>query len=164
MSTLVDNPWDLFPEHKHLGTEECGNEVIVDRTGGADGPVYGLWHDPPMIVVLARSAEEFLAIEPQFRQQGTYPVGKAIQDLVALTAGDSLTLERALAELEPPLAPWFQSFPAGATFVDLRAASPGSGFDFDAHSSFAKHPDMAVFAVYTPPRKPGLFSRLIGRA
>lgn len=161
-NTFHENPWDLFPEHRHLGTDECGNEILVDRTNGADGPVYGLWHDPPAIVVLARTAAAFREVAPGFGA-GHQAVPEAIEKLIALPgATEPMSREAALTALDGGLHDWIMAFSPETRFVDLRPAVPGSGFSWDLRDTFAKHPSTAVFAVHSPPKPRGWLARLFG--
>lgn len=160
---LHDNPWDLFPEHRHLGTEECGNEIVLDRTGDKDGAVYGLWHDPPLVVVLARTEAAFRAAAPKFgTEHQTVP--EAIEKLIELPkAAEPMSHAAALTELDAGLHDWVKAFPSETRFVDLRPAVPGSGFRWDLRDTFAKHPSAAVFAVHSAPKSSSWFARLLGR-
>lgn len=160
---LHDNPWDLFPEHRHLGTEECGNEIVLDRTGGADGQVYGLWHDPPVIVMLARTEADFRKAAPGFGKE-LQTVPKAIAKLIDLPkATEPMTREAALAGLEPGLGDWINAHAPETRFVDLRSAEPGAGFGWGLNATFAKHPAAAVFALHPAPKARGWLARMLGR-
>ena len=162
-ATLNSNPFDLFPDHRHLGTEESGNEIIVDRTGGADGPVYGLWHDPPAVVVLAQTEAAFRAAAPEFGDN--HPtVPDLIEKLIALPAAATpLSRDEALTGLEAKLHDWIAAFPPETRFVDLRPGTPGSGFAWTLRDTFAKHEAMAVFAIHSAPKQRGWLGKLLGR-
>jgi hypothetical protein len=71
--------------------------------------------------------------------------------------------DEAFTVLRPPYADWLRSLPPECEIADLRAALPGSGFDFDNHK-FTRFPNSLVFAVLqNPPRPPGLLKRLVRR-
>lgn len=166
MITMLDNPWDLFPQHRHLGTEEAGNEIVVDTSAGQDGPVMGLWHDPPAIVVLARNEQEFRKLAPRFGGDEATELPKPVHDnldsALKWSKTNLLSCDDAGPRLGSQFADWLSSLPTNSVICDLRAAKPGTGFEYDASSSFARHPAAAVFACHTPPAKPGFFKRLFG--
>jgi hypothetical protein len=167
MTSMLDNPWDLFPSHRHLGTEESGNEIIVDTSLGDAGPVYGLWHDPPAIVVLARSEQEFRAMAPDMGAgDETITLPEAVHDRVsaalAWSMANAMTIEAARGRLGTALADWLSSLPPDATVWDLRSGDPGTGFEWGLESTITRHPETAVYAVRTQPPKPSFFKRLFG--
>jgi hypothetical protein len=167
MTAFRDNPWDLFPEHRHLGTEESGNEIVVDTSSGDAGPVFGLWHDPPAIVVLARNEQELRALVPGLGSgDDTITLPEAIHDrmsaALAWSKSNAMTIEAARAKLGASYSDWLSGLPPDAAIHDLRAAAPGTGFEWADRTTFTRHPASAVFASVTPPAKPGFFKRLFG--
>lgn len=169
MTALHDNPWDLFPEHHHVGTEESGNEIVLDMSSGKAGPVYGLWHDPPAVVVLARTERDLRALVPGLADHPadtaiTLPesVLNRLDTALAWSRTHLLTLEAARSRLGPEAAQWLSTLPAESLICDLRDAEPGTGFEWGADSKLARHPDMAVFACVTLPKKPSFLKRLFG--
>jgi hypothetical protein len=166
MTTLVDNPWNLFPQHRHLGTEESGNEIVVDTASGDAGPVFGLWHDPPAVVILARNEQELRALAPDMSADNTITLPAAVHARLdaALLWGRSnaMTIDAARSKLGIAYADWLSGLPPDATIHDLRAAEPGTGFEWTDRTTFTRHPASAVFASVTPPAKPGFFKRLFG--
>jgi hypothetical protein len=161
--TLVDNPWDLFPKHEHLGTEECGNEIVVD-TGGTLQPVFAMWHDPPEVLILCRSATEFHKQVPNFAATGH--VSDQMQQFVDTlwTGGDGhlLSLEQARTQIGEHVAGWLDTLPEQSLIADLRAAEPGSGFTWCLDDTFSRCPGALIFARVRSPRL-GFFKRLFGR-
>ena len=167
MTAFVDNPWDLFPSHRHLGTEESGNEIIVDTSAGDSGPVFGLWHDPAAIFILARTEQEFRDLVPDLgSDEDPITLPKALHarldTALAWSKANLSPLDAARSKLGPEQAAWLSSLPPDAFVCDLRAGEPGTGFELGADTTLARHPGTAIFACVTPPAKPGFFKRLFG--
>jgi hypothetical protein len=158
-----DNPWDLFPDHEHLGTEECGNEILVDATVPAR-PVVALWHDPPLVMLLCRTAAEFRELAPDFDQTQTLPrqLTALVDTMWARGDAHMLPLNKAGEQLGPAFASWLAPLPPSSLIADLRAGVPGAGFIYDLRSQFTRCPGTLVFARATTPRPPGLVRRLFG--
>lgn len=162
----TENPWDLFPEHKHLATEECGNEIVCDLSSAGGGRVFGLWHDPAAILVLAESEADFeTAYGPLPTDGMTLDLKPGAEDrfFERLQSADSLPdKEAAGAALGPAFAAWIAELDEGARIADLRLAKPGEGFEF-GNCLLARHPHELVIALLPAVKKPGLFGRLFGR-
>lgn len=166
MTSFHESPWELFPKHRHLCTEESGNDVIVDTTSGDDGPVLGLWHDPPAIVVLAKTEQEFRVLVPSLAGDDTMPLPAAIHArldaALAWSKANVLPREDAGMALGAGFSDWISTLPAEARICDLRAREPGTGFELGSDTTIARHPTAAVFACLAPAKKPGLFRWLFG--
>ncbi len=162
----TDNPWDLFPDHKHLATEACGNDIVCDLSPAGGGRVFGLWHDPAAILVLAESEVDFVAaFGPLPTDDMTLELKPGAEDrlLKRLQHGDSLPLKEAAgAALGPAFGAWIAELAEGARIADLRHAKPGDGFEFGNHA-LARHPHELVIALLPPAKKTGLLGRLFGR-
>lgn len=162
----TDNPWDLFPEHKHLATEDCGNEIVCDLSPAGGGRVFRLWHDPAAILVLANTEAEFAAAYgPLPTDETTLELKPGVEDrlLKTLQRADSLPLKQAAgAALGPTFDAWLADLAEDARIADLRQAKPGDGFEFGNHR-LARHPQALVIALLQPEKKPGLLGRLFGR-
>lgn len=165
MSEPTTNPWDLFPDYRHLATEVCGNEIVSDLSPAAKGAVFGLWHDPPMIFMLARNEREFEKVCGTPPADQTMEISQEVLD--ALTsrvtpAADLPGRDTASATLGKAFRAWIDSLPEGARIADLRTATPGDGFEY-GDSGMIRCPGELVFALLLPERKPGFFSKLWGR-
>lgn len=162
----TENPWDLFPNHKHVATEESGNEIVCDLSPAGGGRVFGLWHDPPAILVLAESEADFAtAYGPVPTDDSPLELKRGVEDrlLKTLRRADSLPLKEAAgAALGPTFAAWLEELAEGARIADLRHAKPGDGFEF-GNFLLARHPRELVIALLAPEKKPGLLGRLFGR-
>jgi hypothetical protein len=162
----TENPWDLFPDHRHLATEESGNEIVCDLSPAGGGRVFGMWHDPPAILVLAGSEAEFAtAYGPVPTDDSPLELKRGVEDrlLKTLRRADSLPLKEAAgAALGPAFAAWLGELGEDARIADLRQAKPGEGFEF-GNFQLARHPDELVIALLPPTKKPGLLGRLFGR-
>lgn len=166
MSAFTDNPFELFPSHRHLGTELSGNEIIVDTTAGENGPVLGLWHDPAAIVVLGRTEREFRTRAPGLERDHGFELPADIAGLVdeALDWSNSamLTHETAVQKFGTTLAGWLASLPPQAAICDLRECLPGTGMQWGLSDTFTEHPTELVLARITAPKRPGLLQRWFG--
>ncbi len=163
---VSDNPWDLFPEHRHLGTEECGNEIVCDLSKAGAKRVFGLWHDPAAILVLAATEAHFVETFgplPDDDTPLTFKPGMEDRLFERVRAVDRMPLRgEAMGALGAPFADWLQALPETARIADLRTAGPGDGFMIDDWR-VARHPEALVFALLPPEKKPGLLGRLFGR-
>lgn len=163
---ITDNPWDLFPNHRHIATETCGNEIVCDLSAAGGGRVFGLWHDPAAILLLAGSETEFVSAVGPLPLNGEtleLPAGFEDRYFGRLTRAVSLPTKGAANEtLGPAFEPWLADLPEDARVADLRFAAPGDGFEF-GNARLARHPEALVFALIEPEKKPGLFGRLFGR-
>ena len=160
-----ENPWDVFPHNRHIGTDDCGNEIVVDCSAGEDGAVFGLWHDPAAVVVLARSEALFREEAADFESGNALPPALARRINQALEGDEQGGMPREAAgqTLGPGYESWLSGLPAGAVVFDLRSSRPGTGFELGARTLIMRHPGSAVFATFEPPRPPGLLGRLLGR-
>jgi hypothetical protein len=158
-STLAvddQSPWGFCPKHLHLGTEMCGNEILVDLGGGDDGPVVGLWHDPSYLIVIAKSLSDWRTMKPGWSTGDEFDLDDHLQlnEVAASDRGDATLLASGIMH-------WVSQLPDGARIFDLRNSRPGAYFDWGKAERFFRHPTEFVFAM--EPKPPGLFSRMFGR-
>ena len=163
---------DMLPSGLPIAHDGFGNFWVLDLTPDATGPapVFFACHDPPVLLYQSPDLGHFLhevfrlyepphaSLVDDVHDDRLFRVWRenpgALDHTAALAADERL---RAFAaELDER---W--------TFVDLRSPEVGMGFSwgrFGPRTEVRRHGYDPLFAYARPERKPGLLSRLFGRA
>lgn len=120
-------PWgfaEILLEGAVFAEDGLGNAWIADIAAGPPTPVYFVCHDPPVIVLEARSFVEFLAIVATWNESG----GDAEEDpYLTLVLADAGGLDADEVEA-PELKTFLNDLGPDWVLYDLSGASPGEGF------------------------------------
>ena len=143
---------DLFPAGVPVAADGLGNFWVADVRPGAElAPVFFACHDPPVVVLEARSLAAFLEDVVALLVP---PHASRLRD-AHLRGFESAPIPRdeALAG-DPVLAAFAAGLGEDDVVVDLRDAAPGTGFEWGVHgpgTEVRRDGYAPVFAVAAPP-------------
>jgi SMI1 / KNR4 family (SUKH-1) len=140
---------DVFPHAHAIGHDGFGNYWVVDLlpSSRAWGPIFFACHDPPVVAWQCATVEEFVRA-----------AGKRDPDALSHDAA-SVSTDPLLRELARVCGPEY-------LVVDLRAPVLGSGFSWGRwgpRTRVRRCGEHRVWAYAPPEKRPGLWSRLLGR-
>jgi hypothetical protein len=160
---------DVFPSGYPIALDGFGNHWLIDITPDDTdvAPVFFVCHDPPVVLFQSPNLAHFLheafrmCIPPheslvddvhEDRLYSVWGTNPGVIEQATALASDDEQLRRFAEELDERF-----------LLIDLRAPEVGMGFSwgrFGPNTELRRHGYQRLFAYASPPRKPGLVSRL----
>jgi len=163
---------DVFPHAHAIGHDGFGNYWVVDLlpSSRAWGPIFFACHDPPVVAWQCATVEEFVRAAVQLERPGPRsPIDVVHENVVTALSKrdpDALSHDAASVSTDPLLRELARVCGPEYLVVDLRAPVLGSGFSWGRwgpRTRVRRCGEHRVWAYAPPEKRPGLWSRLLGR-
>ncbi|HSF41192.1 MAG TPA: SMI1/KNR4 family protein [Thermoanaerobaculia bacterium] len=163
---------EIFPTGVQIARDNFGNAWIVDvhPDTGLWAPVFYTCHDPAVAVLqspdLATFLDEVLNLGRPGRRSALVQIHEETADTIWTDNPGLIPMAEARESRDPALRAFAAYLPDGASLVDLRAGTVGSGFSLGLHGPrtiLRRYESERLFALIAPEKKAGFFPRLFGR-
>lgn len=163
---------EIFPTALQIARDSFGNAWIVDvhPDTGLWAPLFYVCHDPPVAVLqspdLATFLDEVLSLGRPGRRSAVEEVHEETAHTIWTGNPGLIPAPEARKSSDTLLRAFAADLPDGASLVDLRAGTVGSGFSLGLYGALTilrRFGNERLFALIAPEKKPGLFARLFGK-
>jgi hypothetical protein len=163
---------EVFPHGMPIVGDHTGNFWVVDCTTApeAEAAIFYACHDPPVFVWQCRGMAAFLR---ELRRTFASPERSSLDEIhddgvlrVWQTPAPTLSRSAALQGPDDTLRAFAGGLTDGWSIIDLRTATPGTGFSWGRcgyPAGLRRFGEERLFACAAPARRTGLLSRLFGR-
>lgn len=160
---------DLCPNGLPIAGDEYGNFWVVDlfRSSKDWGPVFYVCHDPPVMVLQAKTFEEFILQLIEKAQGDANSKIDFVHDQAAHRIYGDNPLVKSFEEASLPGDRVLSGFAASLTkefeFIDLRKAQVGDGFNWGRYGADTVIKRSGEDCIFACKKKPGFWQKLFGR-
>jgi hypothetical protein len=163
---------EMFPHGMPIVGDHAGNFWVVDCTTApeAEAAVFFACHDPPVLLWQCRGIATFLR---ELGRKFVSPERSALDDMhddgalrVWRTPPVAVSRSAAICASDDTLREFANTLTDEWAIIDLRAATPGSGFAWgrcEYPTGLRRYGEERLFACAFPQRRTGILSRLFGR-